>query len=61
MATGFDPKCLELALHFNDRDLSEQQLHEMAQHIQNVVEDYFLCLDIDAAAAAAAAQLEQEC
>ncbi len=63
--SGFDSKCLDLARHFNDRNLTEAQLQQLAQHIQDVVEDYFLCLEIDAVqaaedAAAPASEPEQQ-
>jgi hypothetical protein len=51
-STGFDPACLELAEHFNDRELTPEQLARLAQDIQDAVESYFLDLDIHAARAA---------
>jgi len=58
----FDEKCFELAQHFNggDRDLTELQLNELAQHIQDAVEDYFLGLDIEAAAAVARVHIGEQ-
>jgi hypothetical protein len=36
----FDPKCHELAEHFLGVDAPERALNELAQAIQNTVEDY---------------------
>lgn len=36
----FDPKCLELAEHFLPTDASERLKNELAQSVQEVVEDF---------------------
>jgi len=42
----YDPKCRDLAEYMtSDRDLTEEQLDELSQDIQDVVEDFLLVLD----------------
>jgi hypothetical protein len=52
---AYDPKCHELAVAFleelelSDRDLA-QRAHELAQEIQNTIEDFFSGMRLDASA-----------
>lgn len=39
-AFSFDPKCLELAEHFLPSAASEQLKNELAQTVQNAVEEF---------------------
>jgi hypothetical protein len=36
----FDPACLELAKHFLSTQASDALKHELAQHIQDAIEDW---------------------
>lgn len=38
---GYDPACEDLALHFLEEDGLEHLKRDLAQHIQDAVEDWF--------------------
>lgn len=39
---AYDPECLMLAERFLPSDVSERLAHELAQHIQDAIEDWLL-------------------
>jgi uncharacterized membrane-anchored protein YjiN (DUF445 family) len=43
----FDPKCYELAEYFLEdyEDITEEQKNELAQHIQDTIEDWLVMID----------------
>jgi hypothetical protein len=49
----FDPKCLDLANHFLPSTARDQLKHQLAQSIQDAVEDYLVGLGVTISAALA--------
>jgi|KBSMisStandDraft_5_1062788.scaffolds.fasta_scaffold96690_4 hypothetical protein len=44
---SFDPDCFDLAEHFLPNDAAKRVKNELAQHIQDAIEDFLSVYDTD--------------